>query len=178
MSSSNNNSTLQQLLSFTGPAAPYLADTIKNAIAYGALQASGILDMLMADSDNVLLGNLKIGAAFTGSSEAVRLVNGNTTIINGKNDLIRAIDTLGYNALAMLMVTQFNFDSIALDMLNNLKLPLSPSQMTNLLAGVLLTAVSLLRRIIQLRPEFSSLRMLANPVLYVSQSIPMTGSTL
>ena len=76
---------------------------------------------------------------------------------------------------SLVLISNFNFDEIALDLLEKFNLPLNGAQLKSLLAGILMTVISLLRQIIQRTPQLSSLTALTNPVLTMSSSMPVGG---
>ena len=178
----SNQSTLQSLLSpiMGNTASFYVSDIIKNSIAYAFLELSGIVDMIMADSNNEVLNNIKVGLSFTGALEGVRLINRNPTIMQAdRANFIRFLDTGAYNSLSMLLISAFNFDDIALELIERFNLPLNGDQTRSLLAGILMTVISFLRQIIQRTPSLQSLVPLTNPVLTMSSSIQVgSGNSL
>ena len=154
----------------------YLSDVVKNSISYMFLELSGIIDMIMEDSSNPILNNLKVGLSFSAANEGVRVVNRGTSILNmDKANFVRFVDNASFSALAMVLISNFNFDEIALDLLEKFNLPLNGAQLKSLLAGILMTVISLLRQIIQRTPQLSSLTALTNPVLTMSSSMPVGG---
>ena len=177
---SQNNSTLQGLLRplFGEQGSFYISDILKNALAYSVLEISGLIDLILKDSENPIMNNLKIGMSFTTSLEMVRLVNGNNTVLSmDRAQLIRFIDTAGYNSISMFLIGQMNFDAILYDILENVNLPLTADQLRSLTAAVIMTSISVLRNIVQRTPSLRSLIPITNPILSATSSIQVGGGS-